>query len=86
MKKIYKYSVGNLIEGIQVPPNGAEFLCLQVQGAPMTWFLVDTNEQESDRAFKVVGTGHEFPENHKYLGSWQDGPFVWHLLEDESKK
>jgi hypothetical protein len=33
--------------------------------------------------FEVFGTGHRIPDGFEYVGSVDDGPFVWHLYEEK---
>jgi len=47
------------------------------------WALVDANKPNEHRHFRVFGTGGDmgdFTGNH--IGSWQSGPYVWHMFED----
>ncbi len=50
---------------------------------PQMWFLVDPKKETTKAIFKVIGTGNEFDNTKEwgYLGTWQDGPLVWHLFE-----
>ena len=34
------------------------------------------------RTFRVFGTGQDVPNGFFWRGSWQAGPFVWHLFEE----
>lgn len=66
-------------------PEGADIITLMVQdGTACIWAIVDTEAPKVKRTFLVVGTGHDIPENCLgwYWGSWQSGPFVWHLFEE----
>jgi hypothetical protein len=78
---IHKYLVGPIVE----LPTGAEILTLDVQnGLPMIWALVDTDKGIDPKEFRVVGTGESLPPDTNrdtYIGTWQLGPFVWHLFE-----
>ena len=81
MKQIWKFKVENVIE----MPKGAEILAVQLQDSfnACIWAKVDPEEEEREkRRFEVIGTGHNFYDtNKKYLATWQDGMFVWHLFE-----
>ena len=35
----------------------------------------------SQRTFLIVGTGEFFPQRYLYIGTCQQPPFVWHLVE-----
>lgn len=50
-------------------------------GAPTLWCECDPEAPLEDRRFVVAGTGHPLPDNGMYIGSCQDGAFVWHAYE-----
>ena len=80
MKQIWKYTVDNIIE----IPKGAEVLTVQIQNAfnPCIWVKVNPENELEKRQFAVIGTGQSFDDtNYKYIGTYQDAPFVWHLFE-----
>ncbi len=82
MKQIWKYKVENIIE----MPKGAEILSVQIQNVEMfnacIWAKVSSENKLEKRQFLVVGTGHTFDDTDMvYIGTYQDGPFVWHLFE-----
>lgn len=83
-KRIYKYPVKHGAFLVKMY-KGAEILCVQMQnGAPQMWALVDIEAKEEEHGFVVFGTGsniHEYPPRTKYIGTFQDPPFVWHLFE-----
>jgi len=66
-------------------PRGAVILRLAPQGGvPHLWAEVDSEAEEAERrSFQIVGTGGPVPTAcaKAYLGSWEQGPFVWHLYE-----
>ena len=83
MKQIWKYKVENVIE----MPKGAEILSVQIQNGEMfnacIWAKVNSENELEKRKFVIIGTGHSFDDtNMKYIGTYQDGPFVWHLFEN----
>jgi hypothetical protein len=46
------------------------------------WAKVSPENELEKRQFLVVGTGHTFDDTDMvYIGTYQDGPFVWHLFE-----
>ncbi len=45
------------------------------------WAIVESDNATEKRLFAAVGTGHAIPLDGRYLGTWDDGPFVWHLFE-----
>lgn len=82
--KIYKYKLSVLAgsQAINIP-SPQRFLSFQLQdGYPCVWYEVTDpeNNVRFDRIeFIVIGTGFDVPENAHYLGTAQQGPFVWHL-------
>jgi len=50
-------------------------------GVLCMWAEVDTDTPKKTRRFSVVGTGRPIHENGSYIGTCDDGPFVWHVLE-----
>ncbi len=86
MKVIYKYDIG---ESFYVP-RGYQILCVNYQNlAPKIWILRDEIEYEGGEAFdeeyiqlEVVGTGQPFDdERRKYVGTYFDSGFVWHVFQ-----
>lgn len=68
-------------------PRNAKPLCVQMQkGVATIWCEIEVGEEFVTRSFEVVGTGWEFSADAalEYVGTWQDGPFVWHLYENHS--
>lgn len=52
-------------------------------GVVMLWTIPTTEVVETDDRvdlLKVVGTGHRWDSRNYYVGSVQDGPFVWHVI------
>lgn len=81
MKTIYKYPLGDW-EGLLQLPQRAVILHTDFQnGAIVLWASVDTSNPLEGREFRVVGTGHELPENeYQYIGTVKDHNFVWHVF------
>lgn len=84
MKTIYKYPL-ILKERQQIElPTSAKFLSLQVQdGTPTIWCMVDTSMQSTYMAsVYIFGTGHEVTcsEDCTFLGTVQQGSYVWHVF------
>lgn len=54
----------------------------QIAHHGLLWAIVDTDQPMERRAIYVRGTGHPLPaERTRYIGTFDDGPFVWHVLE-----
>lgn len=70
-------------------PRGAEIIHFDMQGNdPCIWYQFDSKElTEPDprgpekRGFMIVGTGKEFGDHTKHVGTAQHGLEVWHLFE-----
>lgn len=67
-------------------PKGAKLLAVQLQGdTPCLWAEVDPGAKKESRLFAVFGTGNQMPRemgySDVYVGTFQEGPFVWHLYE-----
>lgn len=79
-KIIWKYEVQS--QPIYMPMD-AKILSVQMQnGRPQIWAMGDTSYDMEARTLVVIGTGQSFDDtNHKYIGTYQDDPFVWHLFE-----
>ena len=80
---IYKYEVGQGFNTMM--PSGAEILKFGMQkNKPMVWAKVRLEEAPlSKRRLRVVGTGATLNGEYKYHGTCFDGPWVWHLIEEE---
>ena len=54
----------------------------QKDGKPYLWASVELEEEETEVKFKIIGTGSlvDTQEEWLYVGTWQQGPFVWHLI------
>lgn len=84
MKQIWKYTLESMHITSFDMPCGAEIKQVQMQQKRCTmWALVDPAAPRERRKFYVVGTGHDIHDayNAEWLGTVQDGPFVWHVLE-----
>ena len=68
-------------------PRGAKVLTAQAQfGMPVIWALVDPNAPVVERAFLMLGTGHDAPTAAlEYVGTIQlhDGSLVLHVFARE---
>lgn len=87
MRTIYKYSFpGDVVPSEPFTirlPRGAQLLTLQMQaGRPFLWCLIDTDNEEQDWRMVIYGTGRRIaPGPHVYIGTYQNGAYVWHLFE-----
>ena len=82
MRVIYKYPI-NLIATPHSIPDGYQVVKVEIQPGtgPCMWALVDTSAPTRERVFGVMPTGQAILPGFKYLGSWQQPPYVWHLFD-----
>ncbi len=88
MKQIYKYKHVAVAINITLNiPEDAKFLSLQMQNSFLCfWFLVNPENHKKRRYFRIFGTGWDFDDSHlEYIGTVQDGSFVWHVFEERNK-
>lgn len=83
MKVIHKHIIptGTVIYDIKLHK---DFKILTLQAFDRTgclWIEVDLEQPLETHEFRVVGTGWIVPENSNYVGTYIDGPFVWHVYE-----
>ncbi|KAA0117846.1 hypothetical protein CIW48_26955 [Methylobacterium sp. P1-11] len=84
MAQIWKFDVKPSLEPITFKAPGlgkALFFGLQDHQARV-WMKIKPGHPEVERRIQVVGTGHDIPENWRYVGSVQDGPYVWHCFQE----
>jgi hypothetical protein len=67
----------------------------QKDNTPCIWAVVDTEAELEERFFEIIGTGNPIHTEtakmkgvlsfmgieRKYIGTFQEVPFVWHLFE-----
>lgn len=83
MKAIYKY-VLNITPPetvVNIPAGSIVRRVAMQNGEPTFWAEVDTSAPKVSKIFRILGTGHEIPENAHWVGSCEDGPFIWHLFQ-----
>ena len=63
-------------------PARARVLDFQIQRhAPTLWALCDPEAPKVARSFRIYGTGQPLEDHGTYIGTAQDGDFVWHAFE-----
>jgi hypothetical protein len=87
-REIWKFPLRNDFDRqVIAMPQGAEILSLQMQcDTPTIWAIVDTRDEQEDRAFICTGTGLDLGQHGvrggKYLATVQaKGGLVWHWFE-----
>lgn len=86
MKTIWKFSLAVMDKQAIQMPIGAEILAVQLQDTqPCLWAIVDTEAAREDRVIEIHGTGNRMYQDmgvqHKYIGTVQQPPLVWHVFE-----
>ena len=83
--RIFKYPIASVDDVVEVEmPFEAYILDVQMQhGRPVIWAMVDPDSGLVKRHFQVVGTGNHvnFRVRPLYVGTVQDGSFVWHFFD-----
>ncbi len=64
-----------------IPRDAAGLHVGMQNGSLMLWYETSTAAPEAPSKFAVFGTGHNIPAHSRYIGSCQDGSFVWHVYE-----
>ena len=66
-------------------PVGAKILDVQVQrGEWCLWYSCGVDLPLEKRYIAIYATGQEVEAlNGDYIGTFQDGPFVWHVFEED---
>lgn len=85
MRTIWKFELNRLhASTIDLPVLSVpRFVVMQEEWHLMLLVDLDPSiEQTELRTFLVLGTGHKIPPGAQYVGTCQDGSFVWHVYED----
>lgn len=82
--RIYKYTVPVDDQDHRIELHGPILAVgSQSRGEVQFWAMHYDDLEPVPLDFRVVGTGHPFPDGMLYVGTAMDGPFVWHLLKRE---
>lgn len=83
---IWKFPLEITDRQIIVLPEGWEALTVMVQGGSLClWAQVNPDATRGGYKIRVAGTGHEIDPSWTYLGSAQQGPFVWHVFAEATR-
>ena len=83
MRTIYKYPIEITdSQEIEMPISAEPIHAgLDPQGTPCVWAKVRTDNKKDSVTIYVVGTGNPIPRMaRKHIGSFNQGPFVWHIF------
>lgn len=79
---VWKYQVPFHTFTVHYIPGMVKPLTVQYQdGVPCLWVEVRHQAESAEHRFRWFGTGHPIPDDALYVGTLQEGPFVWHLYE-----
>ncbi len=77
--RIFKYPI-TLDDAIPMPDGVVVLVGLDPAGSVCVWVQhADPDGRKIDRDLFIVGTGHEVPQPANHLGSFVQGPYVWHV-------
>ncbi len=88
MYRIFKYVLDLEDEQTISVAEGAESLSVQLQNGKICVWAAHrdyTKELTEPRKFYIVGTGNPFEvrKAKRFIGTVQQGDFVWHVFEDK---
>jgi hypothetical protein len=81
-RTIYKYplSIVDMQVIYEIRLDRVLHVGLDPQGTPCVWCEVNNVERQSQLVIYIVGTGNEVPAGATdHIGSFVQGPFVWHV-------
>lgn len=87
MKSIWKFPITKRMNEYGayevLMPSDHKILSVQVQGdVPCIWAEVDPESEVKAKTLFIVGTGKYVPDAvTRFIGTFQQSPFVWHLYE-----
>jgi len=85
MARIHKYPFQITDrQTLAIPGNSVKLLRvgLSPDKVPCLWLEVDPSAPLQPLTLLVVGTGREAPSGQAHLGSFCQGPFVWHVYSE----
>ncbi len=84
MKTVWKFTIKIEDEQIVMMPPRAEIIHvgLDPSGQPCVWAKAERSRNPVERLLFLTGTGSDVPDAAtRHLGSFNHGPFVWHVWE-----
>lgn len=82
MRTIHKYYMHPGVDDKLHLTEGWKFLHFAYQASDVAaWFELETNNPTIIVDLRIIGTGHEVPENAIHLGTAVGSVFVWHLYQ-----
>jgi len=86
MRAIWKQELNKTDQQVVYLSVGAKILDVQIQrGKWCLWYSCSVDLPLEERHIAIYATGQEVETlNGDYIGTFQDGPFVWHVFEEDS--
>ena len=82
-RRIYKYPIDLPVTPLHIPVDAVVLhVGLDPSGESCVWVNQDINSPNVYRDFYILGTGQSIPDGLKYVGTYKEGAFVWHVWED----
>jgi hypothetical protein len=83
---IWRFQLGLQAEQLISMPKAAQILCVQLKdGSGCMWAIVDPMHDAPRGLRRIItrGTGHQFDNAAPlpYIGTYQTGPYVWHVFD-----
>lgn len=80
MRRVLKYPLGHSTQ-LSLPDGWWVVRVALQNGLPFVWIEREREGEEHPVSLEVFATGQDIPECARWLGTWEDGPFIWHLYE-----
>ena len=84
MNTIYKYpfDISNPPIIVDLPPLHCVVHVEAQEGTPTMWIELDPDHDTDRVEFLIIGTGGRVPPGAQHIGTFLQGPFVWHVYQD----
>lgn len=83
---IWKFALGipdtqiDLVPGFTVAAVGMQAIPGSDGEAPFIWIEQDVDGEPRPQRFEIYGTGHHIQPKRRWVGTFFDEPFVWHVF------
>lgn len=82
-RRMFKYPL-DLTDGDQIIKTHGDAVARHVamqNGTLCVWIECEPGEPETEKRFRVHGTGHPIEDGYSWRGTTEDRQFVWHVYE-----
>jgi hypothetical protein len=86
MRTVHKFPLptniggGDIVE-LQMPAHAVIRRFALQNHVPTLWVEIDDKTDLMPRRFQIFGTDHPLPAHAAYVGTYEQGPFVWHVYQ-----